>query len=621
MKRIRWPLYTAWALAIAAAAVISLHYRGEHTEFTGIAETRENIISSEQPVLVRKIHVLAGQQVAAGQLLVDLDNPGLRRTISELSREIEKLREDRSARAAELTMQIDRLQARYDFNRRLAAGLKSIDGSNPAAAPADTCSPLKVEIDGLRKARAVAADPRRIDLLATELALREKEQRELRITARAAGIVSDVKYCEGETVQPYQPILTIHRTAPSFIKGFVHEYIHSSISIGQQIAVFSMADPARTVTGTVTGLGARIVQYPMRLQRMLNVCVYGREVRVKIPAGNPLLVGEKVILKTLPGAIRPAGAEVLAADSGAFPAAASTSRETASDITIAPFLDTSTPIEASAIVYLPDLQQYLVASDDTTGNRPVLYLMDGTGLVREELLVQGLRAINDMEAITADAHGHLYVCCSQSCSKKGNRPSSRTLLVRVTRQGTTLHLDGKISLYALISDAATGSAARDWAWLAGPDGTFPALDVEGTFYREGDLYVGLKQPFRNSRTAILKISRIDDILDSGRTNGNCVSLWRELDLKDPASGRRTKLSDMYLHQERLYLLSCDERVPGTAQGHLWTYDLSSDRPCHVRSFLNVQTEGVALNFDTGRLAIVCEHEARALSRFITLPCP
>lgn len=304
MKRIRWPLYTSWIFAIAAVVLITLHYQGEHTEFTGIAETQENIISTEQAVLVRKIHVLAGQHVAAGQVLVDLENPELRTTISELSRELEELRDERAMRTVALTAQIDLLQAQYDFNRRLGGNLKSIEGENAAAARTKPRSPLKVEIDGLRKARAIAADPRRIDLLENELALRLQEQQDLRITARAAGIVSDVKYCEGETVQPYEPILTIHRTAPSFIKGFVHEYIHSSISVGQQVDVFAMADPARSVTGCVTGLGARIVQYPMRLQRMLNVCVYGREVRVKIPDDNPLLVGEKVILKARPEAPR-----------------------------------------------------------------------------------------------------------------------------------------------------------------------------------------------------------------------------------------------------------------------------------------------------------------------------
>jgi len=83
MKRNRLLLYFCWCIAIVVLVLITFRYQGEFTEFYGIAETREIAVNSESAVEVKKIHIIAGQTIQKGDLLVELYNPELTQSINE----------------------------------------------------------------------------------------------------------------------------------------------------------------------------------------------------------------------------------------------------------------------------------------------------------------------------------------------------------------------------------------------------------------------------------------------------------------------------------------------------------------------------------------------------------
>ena len=70
-------LHLVWIVAVALIVMLSLGHRGESTKFFGIAETREIVINSENPVELKRMLVVAGQEIREGDLLVELDRPGL----------------------------------------------------------------------------------------------------------------------------------------------------------------------------------------------------------------------------------------------------------------------------------------------------------------------------------------------------------------------------------------------------------------------------------------------------------------------------------------------------------------------------------------------------------------
>jgi len=658
-------LYLVWTIACVALVLMLSTYKRESVDFYGIAETREIVVNSESAVVIKKIHAVPGQKVVQGELIVELDNPELARTINEISHELEEtraeyttqmhefrtqlneLRAEKTSLISDIDYQIRQLQAAYDMNRQLSSGLKSMERDTEQDVPKDLAGPIEIQIESLKEARKLTADPLRVRIhmlekelqstenplqihaarLDKELNLLLEEKNKLYIFAQVTGIIGSVNCKAGETISPYDPILTLHTKSPSYIKGFIHEYVYSRISLGQQVRVVSMADPAKTVIGTVVGVGSRIIQYPQRLQRMLNNNQYGREVRIKIPENNRLLLGEKVLV-TLYGS-----ADQSAVGSGDNFSLAEIHAKKISehkhpveaipeifDITVAGSLKDIGPIEASGVIYLKDLKHYIIISDDTIKKQPVVYLMDTGGAVQDELLIQGLDKINDMEAIAEDHAGNIYIACSLSSNKKGRLPDARKLLVRAVRDRALLRLDRKVFLYDVIRQAALKYADTDWAQLVITDGNV-AVNIEGIFCRDGALYLGLRTPLKDNKAAIIKISEIDRVFEKSLPGKQDVELWQTFDLKDRVSGVCAGISDLHLSGNTLYIVSYNpDTVSGTLRdaGNLWKYDFAGNDLQHVRRFADAKPEGVTINSDTKEIVITCDRDAAQPSQMITL---
>jgi HlyD family secretion protein len=109
-------------------------------------------------------------------------------------------------------------------------------------------------------------------------------------------MIGMVKFKEGEKVSPFDTILTLHPAAPSYVKGYIHENVYSRVATGDTVEVRSFTDNRQATTGKVAGVGSRIVIYPERLQKRVDIPIWGREVIIKIPDNNSFLLGEKVLI-------------------------------------------------------------------------------------------------------------------------------------------------------------------------------------------------------------------------------------------------------------------------------------------------------------------------------------
>ncbi len=112
-------------------------------------------------------------------------------------------------------------------------------------------------------------------------------------------------------------------------------------------------------------------------------------------------------------------------------------------------------LEPSAAVYLPDLDSFLVASDDTNeADEPFLFLMNRAGEIsKEPFALTGLKKMTDMESMSLGADGNLYVLSSLGLNKNGKEKPERNWFVRASRTAKKIEITDKIQLRSLLLEA------------------------------------------------------------------------------------------------------------------------------------------------------------------------
>lgn len=323
---------------------ITYYYQNEPTTFYGIADTKETIINSDAPVEIKKISVVQGQAVKVGDTLAILDRPELSIKLNEIVHllseykmrkkdetnlslsEKRRIQAEANEKTNEIKAQIRELEAQYEMNKNLVATLRGV--KNKEIGSDDSLShPILAQIKGLKVLLESASNPANIEIeritrklmngnedplevqvqrLTDELALLQKEQQKLIMIAQIPGMIGSVNFKEGERVSPFDTIVTLHAAAPSYIKGYIHENVYSQVKVSDTVTIKPVSDTKQGIDGTVVGVGSRIVDYPERLRRRQDIPIWGREVIIKIPENNTLLLGEKVLIsvstkkKTLP---------------------------------------------------------------------------------------------------------------------------------------------------------------------------------------------------------------------------------------------------------------------------------------------------------------------------------
>lgn len=628
-----------------------MFFNNESTKFYGIADTKETIINSDEAVEIKEIAVVQGQKVSIGDTLVVLDQPELKIMINEISHmlddykaqkkvqttfsrsEMQKYKAEQEERISEITKEIRELETQYELNKKLVDELRSIKRVNSSGV--DSINPILTQIQSLRRLlesakrtpeveierlsqelsnqdNPITAQIRRYE---EELGLLLKRQKELVKVAQINGIIGMVKFKEGEKVSPFDTILTLHAAAPSYVRGYIHEDLISGIAIGDSVWVFSVGNDKKSISGSVIGIGTRIVLYPERLRKRIDVPVWGREVIIKLPEHSGFILGQKVLIST---------------SKKKFPFFFHKDKEKCTDrlteisnmkmtdIVVDQNLVLS-PIEASGITYLADLQSFLIVSDDTDDKRPDLFLMDPQGRIKHRFSIQGLPKINDMESIISHGPQNLYVLSSQSYNNKGKQPKDRKLFARIKREGNSFIHDGSVHLFDLLIDAALKDKSAAWSDFIQRCAREQSIDIEGMTVYNDSLLLGFKNPKIGNEAVILAISNFNEMLDSNKLDLGQVTIWRTLPLYDNTKGVFCGISDLITYNDIIYGVSTgvssrnglDEDV-----GLYWRYSPQTGALKIIQSFKDIKPEGISLTGEAGTFCIVFDNGVKNPSQFI-----
>jgi multidrug resistance efflux pump len=637
--------YGICLFAVAFLVGITIFMRSESTRFYGIADTKETVISSENAVEIRKIRVTNGQTVHQGDTLVELLRPDLDLKISEISHQLDELKVRSSAhatlsrsevrqlkaeqqeRANQIVSQIRQLEAQYEINRNLVSELHSVKPDNGPIGASDD-NPIIIRIDALKRdlqrvkdssqitvdrlnnELSYAGDPlyEQVKRLEDELTLLSGEKRKLFIAAQIPGLIGAVNFKDGEKVSPFAPILTLHAESPSYVVGYIHENTSSEVAPGQKVTVLSMADSRRSIAGEVIGVGSRIVEYPVRLRKIPDLQIWGREVMIRIPPENRFLLGEKVLisLSTL------ADHQVFhwfTRDQALVTPAFAVEKPTSAR----PAVTAVTPLhaireltrerknrhlEASGALYLDDLGRYLILGDETKHGSPYLYLMDDLGTVTKRLTIEGVDRIDDMESLTANEHGTLYIAASQSASRNGMTIPTRTLFLRIKRKGESLRLDKSISLLGALDEAARKFPEERWASFVSRAVAGRSIDIEGIACRGQTAYFGFKKPLLDDSAVVLAVRDIDSLFAGRQPRRANFELFLTFALVDSASGKSCGISDLCFQGGFLYMLSSVHYKTGNTHckgGTLWAVNVATKTCSALYRFTGAKPEGIAYN--------------------------
>ncbi len=322
-----------WLTAVLVLIGMSSRFSSERAQFYGIAESRETKLNFEKAVEVKQVTAIPGQSISIGDTLALLDMPELRLKLAiieqqlnnyatfknidgdELQSRIAAVRADFVKKKSEIQYSIDELERKMRKNLELTSRLESItqpvvmdDSENPLMKKISNYQKqlqleeqsMRYQIEILKKSRGEKAETQkvRIQNLSREKDLIVTQLRNLVLTSVINGVVGSVNYGVGEKVSAFEPIMTVHSQTPEIIRGYIHEKIYSSIQRGDVVSVKSVADNHNFVTGEVVGVGARIVEFPLRLRSRPDISVWGREVSIRIPERNRFLLGEKVIISS-----------------------------------------------------------------------------------------------------------------------------------------------------------------------------------------------------------------------------------------------------------------------------------------------------------------------------------
>lgn len=518
MKRIgRSKIFAGvWGLCALVLVTVQLTQK-ERLDFVGIVGLRSQEITSSTSARVKKIHVISGQNVKKGELLLELENPQIELELNRLAAELDYLLEQKEIFSS-------------------IVNTDKVEHSN---------------IEGLKK----------------QLAILEKEKSELFIFSKFDGKIESILKKEGENAQPHLPIMTLLESTPTTIRGYLHESVVGEVSIGTEVLVSHPASgKERSVIGKVISFGSSIVPFPERLLKDPTRPVWGREVMIEIPETNNLILGEKVFIAKYE-ASRGIFNQAYASDSKEKGlkndhAGIGSYSESKRFLLKAPG---QKKFEGSGVTFLPKINKYLVVSDGrSTKKKTQVILVDASGEEITDAQIKELKGLADFEAISIGADETIYVLSSLSVgSKKSSGKGDRHQLVRIKREGMSFSKTGSVSLFELLKSYLKKNPARAELSYMKKDGELQ-LDIEGMAVEGNALLIGLRSRLNEKSEAL--IFRLEGLAQMFEKNEIAdIKLAYQIKLLN-GTGRALGISDLSICGADLLIAgapaSKDEQVGG-----------------------------------------------------------
>jgi HlyD family secretion protein len=325
--RLNWFYLFIAAFFVLMIGISLRYFRGSGHSSVGVTYAKEYKISADKSAVVSVVPVVPGQQVKAGDVLVELSSAELEIEIDKLENRILAMKADQVEKAKlavseialiraeqgieieELTTDIVQAEGELQLNRKLTKEL-----SGTTATETDD-HPLEKKIQSLKQQRARHEEATaikirdiqqeseteqrlletQVKLLERELMLLLDEKKKLSKTATSDGVIENVYVKQGEQVDAYAALLSINPVHPTTVVGYLVGK-KDELPIGSEVVIKSYDHPNTSIAGKVIGYGA-VVELPEILQKSTAVKAFGREVFIEIAPQNGFATGEKVLIR------------------------------------------------------------------------------------------------------------------------------------------------------------------------------------------------------------------------------------------------------------------------------------------------------------------------------------
>lgn len=456
-----------------------------------------------------------------------------------------------------------------------------------------------------------------------------ENRKQLRVvTSPCDGHVVDIYARKGDTVEEYLPVLNIMEASSAYLNVYVPERSDFSVHEGMTVDVYPVREDAPDTTGRVDFIHPGYTQVPERLTVRGQV-LWAHVVRVSLDPGHRLRPGEIVHVRingqrngrSISG--NEARAETPDDSLQQYGTGAAADgrirRPQPVEMEIPAGFAAMTRFEPSGLAWHEKSGKYIVISDDTgladteTDHTPILFTADASGRVDPHpIRVDGTDTFNDLESITAIDRDTFVLVSSQSASRKGNRPLDRRMLYTVRFEDANVFVRNAVPLLdALQSSLASGVRAESGLTEPVTGDQLPELNIEGAAYRDGSLYLGLKEPVPAAGAVIWRVDDLDALMSGSGNNAGSLSVYGHVGLGG-VGDRLRGISDLAFDPEgRLWALSTVPEVEDSIQlGGLHRIDRFADgrlEAVTIFEFPGRKPEGLGFDGD-GNYLIVFDND-------------
>jgi len=655
--------YIAVALSFIGAFVGYWHWQID-PDMVGVVESKFHNIGAREDGLIEEISIDIGDRVEPGQILAKLDVSDLVAEQEQLEQELKNLSDSFKADQTRFEIESEKLLlqvktessvlgrhfAEYEAKLSEVVALdKEIsrlqDAENAGLGRTRDLADLMIQRESTRSfikerkkvlknnARNSAGPSKKmsrehleellisklgdrleqIDRVKLGLTIINERMHNRRIVAPCTGYVTAILFRQGDTVKAYDPVVTIEDTDIGYVTAYVPEVIRTSAKNGQAVHVFLKSTGTLGAQGHISFVHPGYSPIPSRLTYRGQE-VWARKLRVKINSPHNLLPGEAVRVSL-------AGEQyTFTAAKEALAATSDKTRPAVKMIDVPAQISSITPFEPSGLIWLDDIRQYLVISDDTgmkphTDHAPMLFLMNPDGSVdTQPVHLKGVTEVNDLEAITQTPEGVVYLVSSQNISKKGKRPASRFQLLKVKRDKRNLEVVGNYPLLPGIVKSLGKEGIKQLGLLALERDGLPVLNIEAACFYNKALYFGLKQPGLSNKAIIWKLKNPDALFTTQNLAKDQLTIEASLELSE--HGEPRGISDMLFDNfGNLYLLSTIPKAKAKQQrGLLFKVAQKNGSWSEaeiIQSFDGLKPEGICESPDNKLMIVFDEDQAIA----------
>lgn len=562
-------LFICWCMAVTLILFLSLFLNSESVSILGLAESHEFQVSFDSAVEIKQVHVLSGQVVKKGDLLLELNQENLNRQIYSLKSQYDKL-------SAELKLRRQISSLTNDMTR-LPTGV----------------DPLQVELISIKR----------------EIEILEKRLRDLFVFAELDGAVGTVNFKNGEKAPAFASLLTLVPLNPTYVNGYLNENLTSTVKVGQTVEVFS--NGGKSVYGRIINIGSRIVPIPERLLRIQTLPAWGREVVVRIPSNNDFLVGEKVSVRKAWGLSLFSAAQA-GEEATEWKLMANEIKEIHFPSSIT---DRFSP-EISGITYLPELRKFALISDDYPDSKPMILLMSESGEVSEQMLpIFGLEEMKDIESISLDGP-YMYLLSSLSPKKNSTLKTARQIFAKIKREGLNLTLESSVDFRKSLLVAMKNSSdplLTEIEHLVS-ESENENLETEGHFVKNNELFIALRHPVLVANQGlILRIKSLDKVFSQKNISSSDLTIAYRFNMTLPDHRLTFVLTDIIKSESTVYVASTCQDEKCSA---IWKLRDDSNVAELVYEFKEKKLEGLAISPIDKQLYGVFDNKK---SKFVTIP--